>query len=145
MSIHFTSDPVLMPVIALVVWTLVMQIWMLATRIGAMNAAGLDPQVGARAVNLGAQMPDAAQFKADNYNHLLEQPTIFYAMALVLAVAGLGAGLNLWMAWIYVGSRVLHSLVQATINKVMIRFMLYMVGSIALAVMAVNGALKLMG
>lgn len=145
MSIHFTSDPILMPVIALVIWTLVMQIWMLATRLGAMNAKGLDPQAGARAVDLGAKMPDSAQFKADNYNHLLEQPTIFYATALVLALAGAGAGLNLWMAWIYFGSRVLHSLVQATINKVMIRFMLYMVGSIALAVMAVNGAIKLMG
>ena len=108
-----------------------------------MNAAGLDPQDGERASELGQRIPGPTQWKADNYNHLMEQPTIFYAMALVLAIAGMGGGLNLAMAWTYTGSRVVHSLIQATVNKVLYRFLVFMVGSIALAVMAINGAIHL--
>ncbi|HKI73171.1 MAG TPA: MAPEG family protein [Pseudomonadales bacterium] len=144
MSTLFSQHQILTPIVVLVLWTLIMEIWMLATRMQAMNAAGLDPQAAARAIDLGPQLPDAAQFKADNYNHLMEQPTIFYALALALSIAGLGVGLNLACAWIYVGSRIAHSLVQATFNKVLVRFSLYLIGSIALAVMAVNAALKLM-
>lgn len=144
MSSLFTPSPILLPVVALVLWTLVMMLWMVATRLPAMTAAGLDPQAAARTVELGAKLPVAVQSKADNYNHLMEQPTLFYAMALVLAMAGLGTGLNLVMAWVYVVSRVLHSLVQATINVVLVRFSLFGVGSIALAVMAINGAWHLM-
>ena len=118
---------------------------MLASRMNAMTAAGMDPQAGARAIDLGARLPAPNQYKADNYNHLMEQPTIFYAMAIALAIAGFGGGLNLTLAWIYVASRVLHSIVQSTFNKVLVRFSLFMIGSIALAVMAINGALQLMG
>jgi hypothetical protein len=85
------------------------------------------------------------QWKADNYNHLLEHPTAFYACALVLALAGLGDGLNLYLAWGYVGIRVVHSIVQSTTNPVLVRFSLFLLSSILLAVMAVNGAISLMG
>lgn len=136
-------DPILIPVVALVLWTLIMEMWMFAARLPAMTAAGLGPDDGKRASDLGKLLPGRAQSKADNYNHLMEQPTIFYAMALVLAVAGMGTGLNLVMAWIYVGSRVIHSLIQATVNKVMYRFTMFCIGSVALAVMAVNGAIQL--
>ena len=137
-------DPILLPIVALVLWTLIMEVWMLATRMGAMTAAGMDPQAGERASELGQKLPASTQWKADNYNHLMEQPTIFYAMALVLAIAGMGTGLNLAMAWVYTGSRVIHSLIQSTFNKVLYRFLMFLIGSIALAVMAVNAALHLM-
>lgn len=140
----FSPNPILMPVVALVIWTLVMEVWMLATRMAAMTAVGMDPQEGQRAMDLGQKLPGPTQWKADNYNHLMEQPTIFYAMALVLAIAGMGTGLNLAMAWVYTGSRVVHSLIQSTFNKVLYRFLMFLVGSIALAVMAVNGAIHMM-
>lgn len=143
MSSLLKPDPILAPVVILVLWTLIMEVWMLATRMAAMTAAGMDPQDGERAAELGQRLPAATQWKADNYNHLMEQPTVFYAMALVLAIAGLGTGLNLAMAWVYTGSRVVHSLIQATINKVMFRFLMFLVGSIALAIMAVDAAIHL--
>jgi len=74
----------------------------------------------------------------------MEQPTLFYAMALALAVAGSGTELNLWLAWIYTGSRVVHSLIQATVNRVPLRFSVFVIGTLALAVMAVNGAMQLL-
>ena len=118
---------------------------MIAIRLPAISAAKLGPEAAQRTDQLATQLPKEIQWKADNYNHLLEQPTIFYACALVLAIAGLGEGLNLYLAWGYVVLRVIHSIVQSTINSVLPRFGLFMLGSIMLAVMAVNGVMSLVG
>ncbi len=136
--------PILIPVIGLVIWTLIMQGWMVVTRIPAISAAKLGPEAGQRTSELAAMLPKEVQWKADNYNHLMEQPTIFYAVALALAIAGQGDGLNMMLAWFYLGSRVVHSMVQSTINNVMIRFSLFALGTIAVLVMAVNGAISLL-
>jgi hypothetical protein len=85
-------------------------------------------------------MPPEVRWKADNYNHLMEQPTIFYATALTLAFLGLGAGLNLWLAWTYVALRVIHSLVQATTNVILVRFGIFMLSSLVLLIMALRAA-----
>jgi len=139
-----TSTPILLPILSLVLWTLIVQVWMIVTRLPAIGAANLGPTAGERTAELAAQLPAQVQWKADNYNHLMEQPTIFYAMALALAVAGDGSGLNLTLAWLYVGSRVIHSVVHVTVNKVMVRFMLFAFGSLMLAAMVVNGIMGLL-
>ncbi len=136
--------PILIPVVGLVIWTLIQQTWMVVTRIPAINAAKLGPEAGQRTSELAVILPKEVQWKADNYNHLMEQPTIFYAVALALAIAGQGDGLNMMLAWFYLGSRVVHSIVQSTINNVMIRFSLFTLGTIAVLVMAVNGAISLL-
>ena len=88
-------------------------------------------------------MPAKIQWSADNYNHLMEQPTLFYAAALCAAIMGIGDGLNLTLAWTYVGLRIAHSLVHATVNIVLLRFSLFFLSSLALLWMAVNIALQL--
>ena len=137
-------SPILLPVVGLVIWTLIMQAWMVVTRIPAINAAKLGPEAGQRTAELAAMLPKEVQWKADNYNHLMEQPTIFYAVALAIAIAGVGDGLNMMLAWFYVGTRVVHSVVQSTINNVMIRFSLFALGTIAVLVMAINGVISLL-
>ena len=132
------ASPILLPILCLVLWSLVMLGWMVVTRLPAIASANLGPDAGQRTAELGDQLPKEVQWKADNYNHLMEQPTVFYAAALAIALAGLGTGLNLYMAWVYTGSRIVHSLVHATTNKVLLRFMIFVVGTIALAVMVVN-------
>lgn len=137
------SNALLQPVIALVLWSLVMWAWMYATRIPAIAKARmvLDPMLPN-----GQQMatlPPQVRWKADNYNHLMEQPTIFYATALALAVAGDTSGVNLVLAWGYVGVRIVHSLVQALINKIEVRFGLFVLSSLLLLAMAVNAAFRL--
>ncbi len=132
-------SPILLPIISLVIWTLIMQTWMLVTRLPAINAAKLGPDAGQRTAELGQQLPANVQWKADNYNHLLEQPTIFYAITLTLAVAGLGDGMNLWLAWFYVGTRIVHSIVQSTTNIVLLRFSFFALGTFAVLAMAING------
>lgn len=125
---------ILKPVVALLAWTMVMWVWMYATRIPAMLAAGIDAKgmVGSTGASLRAQLPDRVSWKADNYNHLHEAPTLFYAVAIVLAIIGEGSGLNATIAWAYVGLRVLHSVVQATVNRVTLRFALFAGSSLAL-------------
>jgi hypothetical protein len=81
------------------------------------------------------------RWKADNYNHLMEQPTLFYATALTLALVGQGDGLNLALAWAYVGLRLLHSLIQALINVIILRFAVFMVASSVLVLLAVRAAM----
>ena len=133
--------PILRPVVALVIWSLVMWLWLYATRIPAMQRLKVPLDPNKPPGELAAQLPPQVRLKADNYNHLMEQPTIFYAVALALAVAGAGDGLNAWIAWAYVGLRVVHSLVQATVNVIMVRFLIFTLASIALAVLAVRTAL----
>ncbi|MEX0943198.1 MAG: MAPEG family protein [Pseudomonadales bacterium] len=138
------ASPILLPVVALVIWTLIMQAWMVVTRVPAMNAAHLDIQAAERTAELAEKLPPGVQWKADNYNHLMEQPTIFYALALALAIAGLGDGMNLVLAWTYMGLRVAHSIVHATINRVAYRFMLFALGTLSLVVMAVNAVIQML-
>jgi hypothetical protein len=86
------------------------------------------------------QLPADVRWKADNYNNLLEQPTIFYAVALTLAILNAGSGVNAGLAWAYVVLRIAHSLVHVVINKVMIRFALFAAASLVLLVMTLRAA-----
>jgi hypothetical protein len=133
---------ILKPVVALAAWTMVMWAWMYATRIPAMRAAKLDPDRLARdpAAKLDNLLAPEVQWTAHNYNHLHEAPTVFYAIAIVLAIVGEGDGLNAWLGWAYVALRVIHSLVQATVNKVIVRFAVFALSSLVLIALVVHAA-----
>ena len=130
------------PVMALVAWSLVIWVWMYVQRIPAMQKAGIKPQ-DARFPGSLDKLPDAARQAADNYNHLMEQPTIFYAAALAIAVAGHADGMAVHLAWVYVGLRVLHSLVQVSVNLVAIRFLVFAVSTGVLAAMVVRELMRI--
>ena len=136
---------ILQPVAVLILWSLVIWLWMYAVRIPAMQRAQIDPgkMVGGTGINLDAVLPPPVQWKAHNYNHLMEQPTLFYAVALLLAMIGEGHGINATLAWIYVGFRIVHSLVQAIVNKVTVRFALHVLGTIPLLMLAVHAVFYL--
>ena len=133
-------QPMLGPVIALVAWTAVVWFWMYATRIPAIVDARmrLDPNIP-RGEQM-ASLPPRVRWKADNYNHLMEQPTVFYATALALAVLGDHSALGLSLAWGYVGLRVVHSLWQALVNQIMVRFALFSISSLVLFALVVHAA-----
>ena len=128
------------PVLALVAWTYVMWFWMYATRIPAIQATKVDMAELSR-TNSKLSMPPEVARVADNYNHLHEQPTIFYAVALAAQLAGATDSLNVALAWAYVASRVVHSLVQATRNVIPIRFTVFALGSLVLLVLLVRTVL----
>ncbi len=134
---------ILRPMVVLVAWTLVMLVWMLATRFPAMKAAGVElgGLVGTKGSDADRSLPAQAQWKAHNHNHLMEQPTLFYAICAVLALSGTGDGVNSWIAWAYVGLRIAHSLVQATVNRVRPRFILFLLSSLALIALTLHAAM----
>jgi hypothetical protein len=129
------------PVLALVLWTLVVWIWMYATRIPAMQKAGIDPQEAARTRALN--LPPEIMWVSDNYNHLMEQPTIFYAAAIAAQIAGQADAINVGLAWTYVALRIVHSFIQCTVNIVMLRFSVFTLSTLALAALALRTAVAL--
>jgi hypothetical protein len=139
------NTAILSPVVALLLLSTVMWAWMYITRIPAVQKAGmkLDPELP-KGEQMG-QLPAKVRWKADNYNHLLEQPTLFYAVAFTLALLGAGEGLNLTLAWIYVGLRIVHSLQQSLWNKIEVRFVIFLLSWFVLATLIVRAAMVVWG
>jgi len=134
----------LAPVLVLILWSLIVWAVMYARRIPAMQKAKIDPD-SAKSPDgdWKAKMPEGAQYAAHNYNHLMEQPTIFYALMFYIALTNGESSLMGYLAWGYVILRVIHSLVQITSNKVMVRFSIFSISTIVLIVMACAQAAKL--
>jgi hypothetical protein len=134
------NNAILGPVATLALWSMIMWVWMYATRLPAMRRAKIDTAnlVGGTGQNLENVLPPQVQWKAHNYNHLMEQPTVFYAVEIALAVGGMGGGLNAQIAWAYVALRIVHSLVQVTVNRVMWRFLVFALASIALIALCLH-------
>lgn len=128
-------ESVLAPALALVIWSLLVWLWMYATRLPAMSKARLDPQ-DARFPGSLDVLPDGVRQVANNYNHLMEQPTIFYALAFITYLAGLQSPFTAGLAWGYVALRIVHSLIQNTVNRVPLRFLAFSLSTILLMVWA---------
>lgn len=142
MNLSLSELSILQPVVVLAAWTFVMWLWMYATRIPAMMEAKVDPDKLANdpETTLDKVLAPKIQWKAHNYNHLHEAPTVFYAVALTLFLAGEGDGRTAILACVYVGLRIVHSLVQVTVNKVTIRFGVFAASSVVLMALVILAA-----
>ena len=138
---------ILAPAAVLVVWTLIMLLWLMFTRLPALKAAGIDiaKVVGGRGQDLEGVLPANTNWKAHNYAHLVEQPTLFYATIGILAIMGQVSQAAIWLAWAYVALRIAHSVVQATVNKISLRFPLFALSSLALLALAIIALLRTLG
>ena len=134
----------LLPVLALICWTLVMWLWMYVTRIPAMQKAGIDPDTARHPGTFGERLPANVLSAAHNYNHLHEQPTIFYALMFFAALTGGQGNFMELMAWIYVGLRIVHSFVQILSPKVALRFMVFALASITLFIIAGHEVVRIL-
>lgn len=114
---------------------------MYATCIPAISKYKVPVHPNATKEEFNAKIPPHIRWKADNYNHLMEQPTQFYAVAVVLSLLGVDGGIDLHLAWSYVVIRLVHSLVQASVNKVVVRFQLFALSSVVLLVLTTRAAL----
>ena len=136
--------PILAPPAVLVLWSLIMLFWMSATRFPAFARVGLkigEAERGSRYVEVESMMPAKVNWKSHNYTHLMEQPTIFYAAVLILALAGDSSGINVGFAWAYVAIRVVHSIWQATVNIISVRVTLFTLSTLCLWVLAINAVM----
>ena len=135
------NNPILAPAAVLILWSLVVLAIMGFTRFRAFAKAGINineiPR-GARHSDVEQATPAITNWPAHNYMHLMEQPTIFYAVIAVLAIAGDVSQGSLTAAWIYTGLRIAHSIWQCWINVVPIRGLLFMLSTAALLVLAIR-------
>jgi len=134
---------IMTPMLALILWTFVIWFWMYATRLPAMRAARIDPRRIKRKSDIDA-LPVSVQQIADNFNHLHEQPTVFYALAIYSHLVGVADPLNVALAWTYVGLRVVHSIIQCTVNFVPVRFLVFSASSLVLMVIATRNVFALL-
>lgn len=135
----------LTPVLVLIIWTFIIWIWMYKRRIPAMMAITKNTQEFIDNPDLKDKIPARVKWAADNYNHLHEQPVIFYALMFYLHAVGLTQNWLLYAAWAYVIVRIIHSLIQVRINKVMPRFSLFAIGTFILMAMGIYAAGYLIG
>ena len=135
---------ILAPAAVLVVWTLIVLFWIIPTRFGAVaklqDKSVLPSKAGMRGNDLEGVLPDRANWPAHNYEHLNEQPTLFYATVAIIAIMGPGA-LDVAMAWVYVALRIVHSLWQILVNNVPVRFVLFLLSTFALIALAIRAVM----
>lgn len=138
-----TKLTMIQPVVILAAWTMVMWVWMLSARLPAMRKAGIDMRtlVGGKGSDADGVLPGKVQWPSHNYNHLLEQPTAFYAVALALALMGVDDFPTRVAAWSYVTIRIVHSIWQAAVNQVVSRFVLFAISSLLLVALCVRAGL----
>ena len=140
-------SPLLVPVVALVGWTLIVMIWMMAARMREFRRLGVtfrNIPDGSRGVDMDGKADPRAQWKSHNYNQLMEQPTIFYAIALALAMMGMDQPINVWLAWGYVGFRIIHSLIQGTVNIVRFRLPIFLLATFCLLGLTVHAGARIL-
>ncbi len=133
----------LAPAAVLVLWSLIMMYWLAWARIPVLKSIDKSSQMarpGGRGQDMESVVPAPTVWKSHNYTHLMEQPTIFYPTVVILALTGAGA-IDVLVAWIYVAFRIVHSIWQATVNIVRIRFLLFMISSFALTFLAVRAVI----
>jgi len=140
-GIPMATSSILGPAAVLILWSLILMLWMTATRFPAFKKVGIDIATvprGARYADVEQDMPAKVNWVSHNFTHLMEQPTIFYAVIAVLAIAGDTSSLSLAAAWGYTGFRIAHSLWQGLVNIVIVRTVLFVLGTLCLWVLAVN-------
>ena len=137
-----TKD-ILAPAAVLALWTLLVLGWMAFTRFGSVAKVPREqlkqlPRIGGRGQDLERVLPEATNWVSHNYAHLVEQPTVFYATVVILALVGQGTGLNLYLAWAYTGLRIVHSVWQIAVNTIPVRFGLFLASTACLLILAIN-------
>ncbi|KAF2486366.1 membrane-associated, eicosanoid/glutathione metabolism protein [Neohortaea acidophila] len=143
-SLGLPRSPLIAPGVALCGWTLIMEVWLYALRIPALQKSKLQLRPEMTKTEMNSVIPASSQWAADNFAHLCEQPTQFYATLFALVQLNANDDLTVGLAWGYVGLRVLHSLVQATANPIMTRFRIFALSSLTLAGLTVRAVQHLL-
>ena len=138
------SHEMLAPAAALVLWTLIILLYTAIMRFAAFKTANIDLRKvppGGRGQDLESILPKPIMWPSHNYSHLVEQPTLFYALCFALQFLDQANDINIGLAWLYVALRVVHSLVQGTVNIIIVRFLIFVTASVVLMMLAVHAAI----
>jgi hypothetical protein len=139
------NDVILQPMVAMMLLTGLVWVFLYARRIPAMQAARRPVQKYTTPEKAIELLPEAVNYPAYNLKNLFELPVLFYALCLLLYVTGNVDGVYVAAAWGFVAFRALHSLIHCTINRVMARFVCYLISSLLLWFMLVRAAIAVFG
>ncbi|RTE86597.1 MULTISPECIES: MAPEG family protein [Gammaproteobacteria] len=137
------SQLILLPALAMGLFTFLVAIRLMLARVKDMKALKVHPQKGQDTKHLKSLLSEKTGWIADNYNHLFEQPVIFYVACFSLAILDAVHITTLSLAWAYVTLRVLHSWVQTTTNVVLLRFNLFLASWLVIVAMLIFGVLAI--
>lgn len=130
-----TMDPILLPVLAMLLLTTVISLLMVVCRSKALGPHSDKMDELSNRHTMAPYIIGAARRVSDNYNNLLEQPVLFYALCLTIAVGGLTDKSHLWLAWGYFALRVAHSAIHCSYNKMPHRGVTFALASLLLMIM----------
>ena len=133
-------NPILAAAAVLALWSALM-FFIYAVRLVSTGAKVGDLPAGYRGPDADSETPDTVKWTRHNYEHLMEQPTLFYAMVIILAVVGDTSAASYYAAWIYTGARILHSVWQMQVNTIPVRFMLFAISTLALLMLCVHAVM----
>tara|TARA_B110000971_G_C20001170_1_gene496911 strand:+ start:579 stop:1001 length:423 start_codon:yes stop_codon:yes gene_type:complete len=134
-------NDILHPILGMIFLNAIVLIWMIVVRIKAMTEMSMTMEDAKHLVDFNVH-PSYARQVADNYNHLFELPTIFYAMIFYIWAVGHVDIIHIWCAWAFFMSRITHSLIQGTFNNVKARFSAFIFGWVTIIVMALRALLQ---
>lgn len=126
-----SANAILAPLWAQVLLTFLVWIVLYRSRIRHMRHHGIPPQALADETTARARL-GAANLPAENLANLFELPVLFYALVPLLLVTGSVDAFQVVLAWIFVAFRYVHSFIHITYNRVVHRFIAYVIGSLAL-------------
>ncbi len=138
-----TSNPILLPMFAMVVLTFVVWTRLFVVRVREMRARRIRPQSVATSRKRAEAFEDTRA--SDNFVNLFELPLLFHLLCLVLLVTQVDNAWFVYGAWLYVGLRAVHSAIQCTCNRVMHRFQVYLASTLVLIVLWIALGVRLLG
>lgn len=126
-----SNNTILLPMFVQVLLTVVVWLEMFRRRFAYSAAQNIDPQSLADVSDVRTVLKPV-QGPANNFVNLFEVPVLFYVAVLTAFATGVRNIPLLVLFWVFVGFRCLHSLIHLTSNKVMQRFQVYAISSLAL-------------
>jgi len=127
----YNQYTIFIPLLAMVLLTAIVLIWMYITRVRAMKENKIHPQKIADHAS-SMKLLRSASGPSDNFSNLFEAPVLFYVAILTIFASQVGDNMLLVTAWSYVALRYLHSFIHITYNKVMHRYKIYLASTFVL-------------
>ena len=140
---------ILYPMFGMIAVTAVMVILLYASRIQALSQRAKNPnkvpnEVARHSDEIRKYMSPRNRVITENYNHLFEQPTLFYAVVVYIFLMGNTDATHIILAWGYVIFRAIHSVYQLTLNQVPMRATIFGIAGAFLLIMIFREAISLL-
>ena len=122
----------LYPVLAQVLLTLALLLWTGRARFAALRAGRARiPEVALSA----EPWPDDVRKISNNYHNQFETPVLFYVLCGAATYLGATGFVMVFLAWAFIASRLAHTYIHVTTNRVRHRFRVFAVGVAVLLAM----------